>query len=148
MIFLLILAIVFGLDMLSKHIISKRVKQGQQIEVIKNKFYITHIKNKGAAYGMLSENRRLLLISSIGSLIVLSKLFLNALKNEKGSITKFSLALVLGGGLGNIYDRIFKKEVTDFLYIKYKKAPIFNLADVFVALGIVILFLKELFKED
>ncbi|MBE6011308.1 signal peptidase II [Anaeropeptidivorans aminofermentans] len=148
MIFLLILAIIFVLDMLSKHIISKRIKEGQQIEVIKNKFYITHIKNKGAAYGMLSENRGLLLLSSIGSLVILSKLFFDALKNGKSSLTKASLAMVLGGGLGNIYDRIFKKEVTDFLYVKYKKAPIFNIADVFVALGITLLFVKELFSKD
>ena len=55
-----------------------------------------------------------------------------------------AFSFALGGALGNFIDRIKNKNITDFIYVKYKKAPIFNLADIFLVISPILIFFKEI----
>ena len=67
---------------------------------------------------------------------------------KKGSRSlKLGFSFMLGGALGNLYERIFKNGVTDFIYIKFKKAPIFNVADIFILIGNFIILTVSFFKK-
>lgn len=147
MIFIIIVIIVFLIDQFSKYIINKKIKEGENKELIEDKLYITNIKNPGAMMGFLKNNRLVLLLVSGISIIILIKVFFDILKESNSNILKLGISLALGGGLGNIYDRFVKKEVTDFIYIKYKKLPVFNIADLTIASGF-ILFIISYLKGD
>ena len=141
--FLIIIAIIL-LDQISKKIIESKFKIGKRTTIIKNMLYIEHIKNKGAAMGILKNRPLYLLFMVISSLGNIGIIFLKIIRRPKNQVYKTALAFILGGGLGNIFDRIFKKEVTDFISLKYKNFPVFNIADVFVLLGCITFFIKAL----
>ncbi len=147
MIYLILIGVIIFFDLYTKKIINKKIVLGESIEVIKNKFYITHIKNSGGILGFL-ENKKIIL--HILSIITLFKYCYYFIKNKDNFIflKKIGLIFVIGGGFGNILERIYKKNVTDFFYIKYKKLPIFNVADIFVFSGIffLIFFNKNIEK--
>ncbi len=149
---LILAAFVFISDQASKRIVELKVKPLQTISIIKNKFQITNVKNEGAAYGILKNKPKLLNFLSVCSIVSVLTLFVTLIKHSKNSnIFKVCLALTMGGGLSNIYDRIKRGYVTDFIHIK--PGPVFNIADVAVALGAIIfgfsvLFLKALDIEQ
>lgn len=128
---------IFITDQFSKFYIEKNIKDGEKIEIVKDKFYITNCKNKGGAYGVFAENKSMLSILSSFSLIsVISSFFMNISKNNKKKA--FPFLFIFSGGSSNIYNRVKKNYVTDFIYIKGKNMPIFNVADIFVFIGCII----------
>ncbi len=128
---------IISLDQFTKKLADKKIKPGEEVEVCKGVFHLTNVKNKGAIYGVMQENPKKLLYLSL----LIHKMFLDYLyffKREYGinKGIKFSLAMLFGGGISNLLDRTFAGEVTDFIRIKkYKKFPIFNIADIFVLIG-------------
>ena len=146
----LIAAIVFALDRATKVWIESTVEQWQSIHVIPGFFDIVHAKNPGAAFGMFAEGdsplRPILLIGiSIGVLIFISYLLLRPGKAgfAASTATTLGLSLVLGGALGNIYDRVAHGEVTDFLefYSGSWRFAAFNIADSAITIGASLLIL-------
>lgn len=124
-------------DQFTKSYIEKNVPEGEKIEIVENKFFITNKKNTGGAYGILSNKKTILTtLSSISILSVILNFFIN-LKN-KNTGKAVSMLLIFSGGLSNMLSRYEKKYVTDFLYIKGKNMPIFNIADIFVFIGCII----------
>ena len=144
--FLIILAILMA-DQVSKRIVEKKFAIGERIPLIKNKLYIEHIKNKGAALGLMEKQPRHLLFAIVFSLCNIIIMFFRLQKRPHTKGYKVALSFILGGALGNIADRIFKKEVTDFIRIKSKHLPIFNLADLFLFVGCMIFFIRTC-KDD
>ena len=131
-------------DQLFKSKINEHIKEGEYKEIIKDKFYLANIKNKGMAMGSFSENRKFVLISSAVAMCVVALLWHDAIKHNRGGAHEIAVALVAGGGISNVYDRIVKGQVTDYLYIKREKAPVFNIADIAVLLGAVASFIDFL----
>ena len=85
------------------------------------------------------------------ALIIIGILIYYLKKNQvKGKINILSFSLVIGGALGNLIDRIIRGYVIDFISIKIGNYnfPIFNLADTFIVIGVILLLLKELRKEN
>lgn len=100
-----------------------------------SKIKIRIVKNSGAAYSILSGKTNFLIIITIFILIILI-IYLNSIINYSSIIlNKLSLSLIIGGGIGNLIDRIRLKYVIDFIYIDIKNFPIFNLADIFIIIG-------------
>jgi len=117
------------------------VVPGKGIEVIKGFFYITEVKNTGGAWGVFSGNVFLLAIISAIVIIVLYYF----LKSEK-KITKLSItyyAMLFAGIIGNFIDRLVNGYVIDFLnfYIFGYDYPVFNVADIFIVLGIILMII-------
>ena len=129
--FIIIISEIF-LDGFTKYIVNKKIRLYEQKTVIKNFFYLTNVKNEGAALGYMKEHpKRLIIIVSamLAALFVVLCIMINIEGYEE---YRFLLAVLIGGGAGNLADRLKNGCVTDFIYIKYKKLPIFNLADLFI----------------
>lgn len=147
---LLIAALVFVLDRATKVLIERNVSIWDTLQVIPGFFNIVHSKNRGAAFGMFSEGnselRTFLLIGvSIAVLIFVAVLLLQPSRaGFSGSrTTMIGLSLVLGGAIGNIYDRIVSGMVTDFLefYVGQWHFAAFNVADSAITVGAGLLLL-------
>ena len=109
------------------------------IMIIKDFFYITYVRNMGAAWSIFSGERLGLIIVS---LIIICFIVYYILKNKpKDRLEKIGYAMILGGAFGNLFDRIIYGYVIDFLdfYIFNYDYPIFNLADSFIFVGVVLL---------
>jgi signal peptidase II len=143
-------AVIFALDRATKVWIEKTVDLWDSYAVIPGFFNIVHTKNRGAAFGMFAEGdsqlRTFLLIGV--SAVVLLYISYVLLKPGRGGfaatrVTTLGLALVLGGALGNIYDRVMFAEVTDFLefYSGTWRFAAFNVADSAITVGAGLLIL-------
>ena len=143
-----ILAItLFIIDQISKSLISTFLKLNQSIEVIKDFFYIRYINNAGASFGMLSNSKALLIILSIVAIIIILR-YMNSF--NKTIINMVGFGCVLGGILGNLSDRIlfgYVKDFFDFIIFNYD-FPVFNLADIFIVVGVIILIISIIRGED
>ncbi|MFK7813865.1 MAG: signal peptidase II [Maribacter sp.] len=138
-----------GCDQLSKNVVRKNVDVSERIELVGEKFILTNLENSGAMLGFGSELPPILKIIFLQAfpVIVLLILFFRILKkSEMNKWLVFAFACVIGGGIGNLIDRIAYGEVTDFFYInlgKYFQTGVFNMADVSVTMGVLfILFLN------
>ena len=102
-------------------------------------FTIEYVRNYGAAFNILSGNRLFLSFISVISTIILSY-FIFIRENEL--INKFGLSFILAGSIGNGIDRIFNGYVIDFIKIKYIDFPVFNIADIVINIGVLILMIS------
>ena len=142
---IILLSIIGGsilIDQIVKIIISSTMSVGETIPVIKDIFHFTYIRNEGAAFGMLSEHRWVFKIISTVALIVMSVYLFKFCKERM--LTKIGLALVIGGGIGNMIDRIFLGYVVDMIDCRFIDFYVFNIADSCVCVGAGIVFLGVL----
>lgn len=135
------------LDQLIKLIVTKNMELFQEIKVIKNFFSIYYIKNKGAAFSIMGNQTILLILISIICLLFL-KNYIKTIKTPS-KLTIVSLGIIIGGILGNLFDRLFYKEVIDYLSFNFfgYSFPVFNLADIGITVGAVLLIITLLLEE-
>ena len=142
------LVIVF-LDQISKNIILQKLAIGESITIINNFFYITHVRNSGAAWGFLADKtwgiNILTLISIIVSLYLVYLIYLNDF-----IFFRVFLSLILGGSIGNLIDRVRFGNVVDFLSFKFGNYhfPVFNIADMSIVIGGVLPLIYFIFNQD
>lgn len=136
----------FILDIISKQIIVHVMDLGESSKVINNFFYITYTQNKGAAWSILEDQRILLLIISVVVLFLINK-FMN--KESLLNIECLSYGMIIGGILGNLFDRIVFGYVIDFIDFKLfgYNYPVFNLADTFIVVGIILMVIISIRKD-
>ena len=143
-IYYLIVVVIAGLDQMVKWILMNQVDLFEKITVIPGIFDITHIRNDGAAYNMFSSMPILLIV--MPSVVMLAGLVYIALANKENHLLLMSaISMVIGGGLGNLIDRIKTGYVVDYLDIHI--IPIFNLADIFICVGCGLLFIYLIFID-
>ena len=120
----------------------------EHMEVIPGYFYITYVKNDGAAWSILAGKTYLLILIAIVALIVLGRLLWMA-HVKKQRMMEFALASMLAGALGNLIDRLQFGYVRDFMewYPFGYHFPIFNIADVALTLGVILLLIISLRME-
>lgn len=142
-------AVVFYiLDQITKEIIVRSVPSGSLIPVIPDFFYITHVTNPGAAWGILSGRGWLLLAISFAAFAAII-FFLRHL-SEGYPERIYALLAVCAGIAGNCTDRIFRGEVVDFLlfYIGRYQWPAFNVADMCISCGVILFVISSLFRPE
>jgi signal peptidase II len=145
-----IAALVVLLDRVSKLWIVAHIPSGQAIVLIPKDFRLTHVLNTGAAFSMFEGStspnlvRNLLIGFSIVAVLVVLLLIWKMGKSL--SPTSIALALILGGAIGNLYDRIRLSYVVDFLevHIVHYHWPDFNVADSAIVVGACLLFVEML----
>jgi signal peptidase II len=142
-------ALVFAADRLTKWLIETKVSFDDIHTVIPGLFDIVHSQNRGVAFGLFndstSEWRTLLLVcAAVAAVIMVSVMLWSAHNLERRTL--WGLALVLGGAVGNVFDRIVWGHVTDFLsvYIGQYQWPTFNVADSAIVIGSGLLMLDLL----
>jgi signal peptidase II len=143
-------ALVFALDRLSKYWIESNVSAWDTLPLIQGVVNIVHAQNRGAAFGLMAQAeghwRTLVLICAAAVVMsfVAVQLWKLPVKGwPAGNWTPVALALVLGGAVGNLYDRIWRGSVTDFIqvFIGPFEWPSFNVADSAISVGAVMLIL-------
>ncbi len=133
----------FIIDLLSKQLIDHIMKLGESVKVINNFFYITYTHNTGAAWSILEDHRILLLIITVIALFLINK-YMN--KENLSKLENIAYGIIIGGIVGNLFDRIFYGYVIDFIDFKLfgYNYPIFNLADSFIVIGVILLIISEI----
>tara|TARA_Y100000589_G_scaffold68832_1_gene60567 strand:- start:80 stop:538 length:459 start_codon:yes stop_codon:yes gene_type:complete len=132
--FVLVLIIII-LDQISKYIISTKYDYFHDINFII--FSIKYVRNYGAAFNIFSEKMFFLSTVSILSSIIL--IYFIFFKKTINLLTKYGLSFILAGSIGNGIDRVLKGYVIDFINLKLFEFPIFNIADIAINIGCIIL---------
>ncbi len=125
-------------DQSSKWLVMNRMTQGESIPIIEPVFYLTYVRNPGAAFGMLPYKTAFFITITV-IVIIAVILFLKRIPEGK-ILLKTGLALQVGGALGNLIDRIRFGHVIDFF--DFRVWPVFNIADTAIVIGAGILFLE------
>lgn len=132
------------LDYITKRIVSGNMVLYQSIPVIKDVFNITYVKNTGASFGMMAGARWFFVAVTV---ILIAAVIYYAVKNKiTDKLFLVSASFVVGGGIGNLIDRIATGAVVDFFDICLINFAIFNVADCFVVVGVILMaiyYIKE-----
>ena len=145
LIYLFVILFLVGLDQLSKSIIVQTIKLNDYIVVIKDFFNITYVQNRGAGFSILQGQMTFFYIITVIALIVLTYLLLKS----KDKLSKTAYLLMIGGAIGNFIDRLLLGYVVDFLdfYIFAYNYPVFNLADSFLTVGVILMVISVLLEK-
>jgi signal peptidase II len=144
--------VVLLLDRVTKWLIEQRIGLHDSVPVIPGFFRLTHVQNQGAAFGLFAESPSewkvgLLVLFSLVALSIVSALLWR--NSHALSMTGMALSLILGGAIGNLWDRLLSGHVVDFLdfYIDSHHWPAFNVADSAIVVGACMLVAEILFKQ-
>ncbi|MEA2095560.1 MAG: signal peptidase II [Candidatus Cloacimonadota bacterium] len=145
--------IVIILDQVSKYVVKSSIEPGQIIKLSPKLIWLTSIQNTGAAFSFSFGNpliNRILFI--IISFIAVTFIIYLSIKS-KNRLEIFSFALILGGALGNLVDRIFIGSVTDFIWCDFPdiimtRWPVFNVADSSIVIAIILMIASILFQKE
>ncbi len=148
----LIALFVVVLDRLSKLAIERNLSLHDSISLIPGFFRLTHVENRGAAFGLFADSPSewkiagLVLFSLIALVIVATLLWKNS---HSMTTTGVGLSLILGGAIGNLWDRLVSGHVVDFLlfYVGQYQWPAFNIADSAIVVGAGLLVFEILFSK-
>ena len=144
---IIIFTILFLIDRISKLFILKLVEQGEKLDLYINSYLNLYlIWNKGVAFGLLSFNENMIYnIITVLILIIIFIILIMVFKSR--GFIKYSLVAVLAGAIGNVFDRIYYSAVPDFIdfHINEFHWFIFNIADIFITVGVFCLIYVELF---
>ncbi|MBN6887086.1 signal peptidase II [Cytobacillus horneckiae] len=147
MFFYIIALLIIALDQLTKWLIVKNFSIGESITVIEDFLYITSHRNTGAAWGILEGQMWFFYIITV---VVIVGIIYYMQTQAKGKwLLGVSLAFILGGAVGNFIDRVFRKEVVDFVhtYPFGYNFPIFNVADSALCIGVAMMMIQMILEE-
>lgn len=138
------------LDQVVKLWVLARLKGQQPIVLIKNVLEFQYVENRGAAFGMLQNQRIFFLIMTIGVLIALVLLEKKIPQESRYFWLRFCMFFVAAGAVGNMIDRVYRHYVVDFIYFKLINFPVFNVADIYVTCSAFLLIFLVIFyyKEE
>lgn len=142
--FIIIIAVTLALDQLVKWWVRAEMFLGESIPVVHNIFHLTYIENPGAAFGMFKDKTIFFVIFTL--IIIGVMVYLYWHQTERKTLFCYSLALVIGGALGNLIDRMVKGTVTDMF--DFRIWPVFNIADMAVVIGLIYLAYCLIFRGE
>jgi signal peptidase II len=125
---------VFVLDRVTKSLVATQVAYGTEVPVIGHLVGIANVRNSGAAFGFAPAGATFFLVASI---VVAIGLVVYVVQTPGSPATEAVLGLIMGGTLGNGYDRVVYGTVTDF--INFHFFPVFNVADSAISIGVALL---------
>lgn len=149
---LLIVLAVLVFDRFTKWLVIRNIALDDAISIIPGLFRLTHLENTGAAFSLFAESpspfkTALLVAISVAALVIVALLLW--MRRRDFNATTMALSLIMGGALGNLWDRLTDGKVTDFLdfYIGRHHWPPFNVADSAIVVGALLLLWRSLKKE-
>jgi signal peptidase II len=134
---------VFVLDAVTKSVVAASVAFGTEVPVVGHFVGITNVRNSGAAFGLVPAGAGFFMIASI---VVSIALVVYVARTSIGLWGGLVLGLILGGTIGNGFDRIFYGFVTDFINVHFW--PVFNVADSAISIGVVLLIAGNLLRKN
>lgn len=152
LIILTMLTFNFGCDQISKSIVRQRIDYNEKINLIMDYLILTKVENTGAFLSIghsLPQPLRMLLLTILPIIVLCIALFYLLIKRSLSNLTILGICFVVGGGFGNIYDRLVYGSVTDFLQMNFVivRTGIFNMADVSIMAGMFMILLAAYLKQ-
>lgn len=143
---ILLIALLTFFDQLTKYMITNSFAPGESRVVIKNILSLTYITNAGVAWGMFQGKRIVFLVLTAVVLLFCFYLYANIAEQKKYRLLRIALIVLVSGAVGNMIDRIKLGHVVDFFCLEFINFPIFNVADIFVVVSMIGIFLLIMFK--
>ncbi|KQM74862.1 signal peptidase II [Pedobacter sp. Leaf216] len=154
---LLLLTLNFGCDQISKNIVRTEISDYEHISIIKDRFTLTKVENSGA-FLSLGDNMpyifRIIILTGLPLLFLAYGLYFLFAKPNLPASMQIAICFLIGGGIGNLYDRIVHGSVTDFMHLDLYlfQTGVFNFADISIMIGVGILlfqsFRSKMVKEE
>ena len=133
------------LDQVVKMAVVKNIGLSEQKPVIKGVLSLTHLRNNGAAWSILEGQQWFFVLTTV---LVLTVAIWFWLKNLSKNWYAIGLTLIISGALGNFIDRVRQGYVVDMFQLDFINFPIFNVADILLSIGFVVLFIGILIEKD
>jgi signal peptidase II len=141
-------AVVILLDQMTKLLVMKTFALHESIEVLGNALRFTYIENPGMAFGIrVGSEGFFIVFAALASAAIF--VYLMRMRHDR-FYSRLALALILGGAIGNLIDRILRGQVVDFIDVGIGRTrwPVFNVADMAVSIGMVLLIVQILLERD
>jgi len=137
--------LIVGLDQFFKKLAVENLSNIETMPLIDGFFHLSYVENRGAAFGILDEKAMLLSVFTI--VILLAVIGFIVTGKMKNKFLLWAMALVLGGGIGNLIDRLSKGYVVDYLDLRVINFAVFNFADCCVVIGAILIILYMFFVD-
>ncbi|WP_025663487.1 signal peptidase II [Aquimarina megaterium] len=139
-------------DQITKEKVREEISKNETVKVIGDNFILTKVENTGAALSLgenLTPNLKIIFLQVLPLLVLLFMFIYIVKENKISKLNLIGFSFIIGGGIGNIYDRILFNSVTDFMYLEYGflHTGIFNMADVSVVVGTLLILLNSVILE-
>ncbi|CEN91620.1 lipoprotein signal peptidase [[Clostridium] sordellii] len=145
MLYILIIIGLIAIDQISKYLAVNYLANIGSMPIIKNIFHLTYVENRGAAFGMFQNNQIIFIVVAIAACVFgLYYLY----KKDLNILGKSAIILIISGALGNLIDRIRLGFVVDYFDFRVIWDYVFNVADVFVVAGTILLCVYIIFFEN
>lgn len=147
MFYIMIASAIFLLETKIKEYIENNKEMHKKEEILNGNIIIERYHNKGAMLNFLENNVKLVKNISLTLLGILLLIFIFLLPRKGDKLLKFALSLILGGALSNVYDRFTKDYVVDYFSFKFLKKIVFNISDICIFTGSLLIAIRSLFKR-
>lgn len=146
MVYIILVAILIALDQVSKYVIDNNFFEGDTLGVITDFFHITYVKNRGIAFGMFQGKLDIISIATVIAIIAIIY-YLYKDRNKMPILEKIGFNFILAGAIGNMIDRVAREFVIDMIDFRGIWAFVFNLADVWINIGVLLILLEYFFDN-
>ncbi len=142
---LLGIAVLVAADQLVKYWTVTSLAASGSIPIIPNVFQLTYVENRGAAFSLLENQQWLFILFAVVILAAIAYALHKGIVQT--NLGKLSLLLICAGAIGNVIDRVFRHFVVDMLYFSLIDFPVFNIADIYVCVGVALFFYYVAFQH-
>jgi signal peptidase II len=142
----LVASVVFALDRYTKHLVATSFMPGESRIVIPHLLWWTYVQNTHGAFGLFGNSPVLLIVLALAVLALFAFAFRDAA--QRSVLVRIAFGAILGGAAGNIFDRLQQQFVVDFIDFKTIWPNVFNLADSCITVGVCLLIISSLRREE
>ncbi len=139
----LLFGIIFAADQYTKHLTVEFLKDGQDLQIIKDVFSLTYVENTGAAFGILQDAKILFILVTI--IVTIAFIVYTVKTKNDNKLYLTSVCMILSGAFSNMIDRFTRGFVVDMIKADFIDFPVFNFADMCIVCGAVLLCIYVIF---
>jgi len=143
MYYMILIAALIIIDQWTKHLTVANLLEGQSFPLIFDFFHLTYVKNRGVAFGMFQGKIPVISVVTVLAIIGISWYLVKSVKNKKNKLENIAYAFILSGAIGNMIDRLTRGFVVDMMDFRGIWSYVFNLADVWINVGVAFIILSE-----
>ena len=142
---LVAIALLIAFDQFTKYLAVQNLKDQDSLVLIPGVLELTYLKNRGAAFGILQDQKVFFIMIAVMILVVIAYVLFRLPLEKKYIFMQIVLVMIASGAAGNMIDRVRNDYVVDFIYFVIINFPIFNVADIYVTIGTAMLVICLLF---
>lgn len=143
MVYIVLSLILIGADQISKYLVDTNMFEGESLPLIQDFLHITYVKNRGIAFGLFQGKLDIISIATIIAIVAIAY-YLYKERNKLSLVEKMGFIYILAGAIGNMIDRYFRGFVVDMIDFRGIWSYVFNLADVWINMGVIFVLLDQL----